>query len=421
LVLQILLAIVVLVGLITAIMSIKNWHWAQMLLMLAIFFSSIGTLVLGLEVFRIHKNYRAGVIKLENQIAAEEAKREALTLGADISMASTVFPDVPPLLAAEDRMPGLNVWISRLQDVYRQRGRAWRGVAPAGPVDPATDRVPVRIDNPKPHGLEKDTLVYAFEQGDPNPASPQEGAQYLGEFRVVEVAPDGAILESTVDLDNRTGNRIAGTQRPWELYDRMPMDRHELFAGLTEEQLRQRLPESSVEAYIRQGQTVDKPANVDAFNPTIAMFDEQGNRVGPENADKAVRWAFERPLRDYAYLFAAANRLAVALAAEQEALVEDNKKLNASLEIAKKLGALRTEEKAGLTGDLQHIQRDREAIEAHLATVQRVLANVQARVAELLAETLEQRNQLEAKQERQLRELDRTSPAPRSVLYNPAP
>ena len=100
LVLQILLAIVVLVGLITAIMSIKNWHWAQMLLMLAIFFSSLGTLVLGLEVFRIHRHWRAGVIALEGRIAAEEAKHEALTLGADISMASTVFPEVPPLLAA---------------------------------------------------------------------------------------------------------------------------------------------------------------------------------------------------------------------------------------------------------------------------------------------------------------------------------
>jgi predicted DCC family thiol-disulfide oxidoreductase YuxK len=421
LVLQILLAIVVLVGLITVIMSIKNWHWAQMLLLLAIFLSSLGTLVLGLEVYRIHRNWRAGIPALEQNIAREEAQREALTLGAAASMASTVFAEVPPLLAAEERMPGLDVWIARLQDVYRQRGRAWRGVTPSDAVNPDTDRVPVRIENPQPHGLEQDTIVYVFEEGAPNPANPQEGAQYLGEFRVVQVSPDGAVLESTVDLDNRTGNRLAGSQGPWELYDRMPMDRHELFAGMTEEQLRQLLPEASVDAYIRQGQTVDKPANVEAFNPTIAMFDEQDNRVGPENAANAVRWAFERPLRDYAYLFAAANRIAVALNAEQMALVEDNKKLEASLEIAKKLGELRTEEKTALAGDLQNMKRDREVIEGHLATVQRVLANVQAKVTELLAETAQLRDQLKAKQERQLQELDRTAPAPGSVFLNATP
>jgi len=421
LVLQILLAIVVLVGLITVIMSIKNWHWAQMLLLLAIFFSSLGTLVLGLEVFRIHKNYRASIGNWERKIAAEEAKHEALTMGADAAMAGTVFPEVPPLLAAEDRMPGLNVWIARLQDVFRQRGRAWRGVTPSDVVNPDTDRVPIRIESPKPHGLEQDTLVYVFEEGDPNPANPQEGAQYLGEFRVVQVTPDGAVLESTVDLDNRTGNRIAGSQRPWELYDRMPMDRHGLFAGMTEERLRQLLPEASVDAYIRQGQTVDKPANIEAFNPSIAMFDETDKRVGPENAAAAVKWLYERPLRDYAYLFAAANRDAVALRAEQEALVEDNKKLQASLEIAKKLGELRTEERTGLTGDREHMEHDREVIEAHLATVQRVLGSVKARVAELLTETAKQRDQLKAKQERQLQELDLTAPAPGSVFYNTGP
>lgn len=421
LVLQIVLAIVVLVGLITVIMSVKNWHWAQMLLLLAIFFSSLGTLILGLEVYRIHKKFRSPMPRLEQQLAEVEAKNEALQIGADKAMASTIFAEMNPLLEAEATMPGMNVWISRLQDVYRRRGRVWRGVASAGPVDPATSRVPVRIENPKPHGLEQDAIVYLFEQGEPNAAQPSEGAQYLGDFRVVQVSADGAILESVHPLDTRTGNRLAGSQKPWVIYETMPADRIELFAGLPEEQLRQWFPESTADNYVRQGEKLDKPTS-DEFDPSIAMFDEQGRRLGPDAADKATEWRYERPLRDYDYLFAAANRELVDLTARRMALVEDIKKLQSALEIAKSLGAMRTEEKQALTVDAEHMEADRRAIETQLASVQRVLANVQRMVAEKQAETADLAAKLKAKQQRQLDDLDRIAPAPaNSLLLNAAP
>jgi hypothetical protein len=421
LVLQILLAVVVLVGLITVIMSVKNWHWAQMLLLLTIFFCSLGSLVLGLEVYRIHRNIRAPIPRLEQQLADVEAENEALRLGADATMASKIFPEVPFDVEAEGRMPGMNVWINRLQDVFRQRGRVWRGVASAGPVDPATGRVPVRIENPQPHGLSPNAIVYLFEEGEANAAAPSEGAQYLGEFRVVSVSPDGAVLESVPKLDNRTGNRLAGSQKSWVIYETMPADRHELFAGATEEQLRQWFPEATAEEYVKHGTKVDKPSDTEAFNPNIAIFNEQGHRLGPNGAADAFEWRYERQLRDYAYLFSAANDELVALAAEQMALLEDNKKLAAALEIAKKLGALRTEEKQALAGDLEHMQQDRQAIETQLATVERVLANVQRAVAELLAENADRAAQLKAQQQQQLDQLDRTAPPPNSLLLNATP
>ena len=43
--------------------------------------------------------------------------------------------------------------------------------------------------------------------------------------------------------------------------------------------------------------------------------------------------------------------------------------LNNALELAKQMGATRTEEKNALTADLANMERDREAIEAHLADV----------------------------------------------------
>src|SRR5215213_681429 len=122
-------------------MSIKNWHWAQMLLLLAIFFTSIGVLFLGLEVYRIHRNLRAGMPAKLAKIEGIEEENRALRHGTrDPAVIAQVFqpptfPDGAPYdEEAEGRMPGLEVWRNRLQDLARDRGRVWRGVKASGPV-----------------------------------------------------------------------------------------------------------------------------------------------------------------------------------------------------------------------------------------------------------------------------------------------
>lgn len=417
LVLTILIGVVVLVGLITVIMSVKNWHWAQMLLLLAIFFSAIGTLILGLEVYRIHHTIRSKLPAKEQQLADLEEKNEALTKGGSADMARKVFGDVPFNLDAEGSMPSLSTWTTRLQDVERQRGRVWKGVTPAGIVEAATGRIAVAIPNPKPHGLEQNALVYLFEQGEPNAASPDEGAQYLGQFKVTQVNADGAVLESVLRLDNRTGNRLARSQKPWTIYETMPADSHELFAGVPEEQLRQWFPASTVEEYLRQGQPAEKPGP-GPFNPEVAMYDEEGRRLGPDDEGKAVKWLYDRRLRDYDYLFGAANRELVELVAERTALAEDAKKLAAAHEIAKQLGALRTEEKQGLTSDLEHMKRDRAAIETQLTTVEGLLAKIKQETAAKQAENVKMAGQLKSLQQQRLDELDRQAPPPSALLLN---
>jgi hypothetical protein len=418
LVFQILVAVVILVGLITVIMSVKNWHWAQMLLLLGIFFSSIGVLFLGLEVYRIHRTFQKRMPQLEEQLAQVELKNDALRSGTgDRTVAQSVFPEMPFDIEAETRMPGLSVWAQRLQDEARQRGRVWRGVVPAGPVDAVTSRVPVKIE-PQPHGLEKDAIVYVFEQGAPNAANPAQGPQYLGEFKVAEVRPDGVTLESVIKLDTRTGPRVVASitaQRPWTLYETMPADSHEMFAGLDEAKLRELLPAASVEEYIRQGQPVEKPNANEAFDPTIAMVDEQGHRVGPDDADKAQKWFYDRQLRDYAYLFAAANRRLVELVASRTALQEDLKKLAEANKIGQKFFAQRTEEKQALTTDKEHMLLDQKAAEELLATVERQLANARQLLADAQATNSQIAAQLKAEQLQMLERANVATPAPAAV------
>ena len=405
---QIVIALLVVVGLITIIMSVKNWHWAQMLLLLSIFFTSIGVLFLGMEVYRIHQTFRAGMPAMKQQLVELEEVNRALRQGTkDTEVINRAFAgdpfngEIPYDLEAEgSRMPGLAVWQSRLNDLIRDRGPVWDGVKATGPVDPATGRVPVAIPG-GPRGLEVDMIVYAFERGAASGATPEQGAQYLGEFRVHEVREDGVTLESVQKLDNRTGNRLLrSAQNPqvtWRLYSSMPLDRHELFAGKSEEELRQLLPAASVEQYLRHG----KEPTPDDDPYVRAAFNEEGERVALDDPEKAEE-RYDRPLRDYAYLFAELMRQRTLLSTAIAGLREDVNRLKAADENAKQLTAYRESEIEVLEKDRDFMLRDREAIEKHLDRVLAALENARDAVTRLIPMNMEQARELIQRQTAQL-------------------
>lgn len=382
LVLQIVLAVVLLMALVTIILSAKTWHWSQVVLVLFILIFGTTALVLGTEVYRIHRNLRAGIPRLEQQIAAAEELKNRLVNGAP-------------------EEPGIRELEHRLQLVTRERGRVWRGATPTSEV--ADDgKVSVTIPNPQPHGLAEDTIVYAFETGDPG-----ENKQYLGEFRVVESGAEGVTLDPVPVIDARTGDRLVASEGPWSLYETMPADRPSLFAGLSAEQLREMLPEESVEEYIRQG----SEATADDDEWHVIGLDENDQRVGPDQMDQAVKRLFDRPLRDYAYLFEEFGRQRAILLAAQDAAREDNAKLEAALASAKQLSQFRQQEITALSSDLEGMETDLAAVVKHLKVVQRQLSNAQQLVTDLLADNSARARQLAARQMQWLSEIDAVAPA----------
>jgi hypothetical protein len=407
---QIVIALVVVVGLITIIMSVKNWHWAQMLLLLSIFFTSIGVLFLGMEVYRIHQTFRSGMPAKEQQLAELEEVNRALAQGTkDPEVITGAFAgepfngEVPFDAEAEgSRMPGVEVWKSRLDDLIRDRGPVWDGVKATGPVDPATGRIPVAIPGGS-GGLEENMIVYAFERGAPNGAQAEQGAQYLGEFRVHEVREDGVTLESVHKLDNRTGNRLVrSAQNPqvtWRLYGSMPLDRHELFADKSEEELRQLLPAASVEQYLRHG---TRPTE-DDDQYVRAAFNEKGERVALDDPAKTEE-RYDRPLRDYAFLFAELLRQRTLLGTAIAGLTEDINRLKAANENAKLLTAHREQELVALEQDRELMARDRQTIEEHLDKVQAALENARQAVGRLIPLNVELAQELIQRRTAQLGE-----------------
>ncbi|TWU30134.1 hypothetical protein [Bythopirellula polymerisocia] len=362
LVLQILLAIVLILGLVSVFLSAKNWHWSQFVLILFIMLTSVGFLFLAAETMRIHRGLRAKLPGMEEQLARLEQQNAALLRGIE---------DDAGIIQLEHR----------LQMITRERGRAWRQVAPTGGLD-QQGRIEVAIPNPKPHGLDAVTIVYLFESGNANPGSPSDGRQYLGEFKVVESRDTGVVLEPMQLLDQRTGERLARSEGPWSLYEAMPSDQYKTFAGMDEAELRKRLPASIVEEYLRHR----TPATPDDDPRDVIGFDENDVRLGPNEMGKAVKKLYNRPLQDYSYLFSELSRQKAVMLAKRDALIEDNAKWTAALASAEKLTEFRENEIKLLQEDLAGMKRDREAIQKHLKDVNLSLKNARDLIASLLAE-----------------------------------
>lgn len=385
---QIGLPILLLAALVVAYLSAKTWGWGHVSLVLALFFASLGFLVLGAETLRIHAVLRKKVDDLEKRLVQVEAQDKALLHGTDnpqtIGQLQALELNVPE---GAEEIPGISELRHQTHLLTRLRGRVWREVVPLGPPDAQTFAVKVRVPAPEPHGIAANTLVYAFLEGPAPSAQQPQGASFLGVFKVAEVNGAELTLEPVMNWAATDAEvaRLAGAiqaQVLWELYETMPIDRHEIFAKMTPEQLQQILPPQSVEEYVRHG-TEAKPDDDEWHR---VGYDADGNRLGPENLDKAVTFRYERQLRDYGFLFQELAKQRTELLAEIDIVKQDTERLNAALASAKQLAQYREEEKRKLDHDLAGLQRDLTAIRRLQAQVEKQLKNAQQAFTTFLAD-----------------------------------
>jgi hypothetical protein len=382
-ILYILIGILVLfiASIVAAYFGARTWHWAHVVLVVAVFLAAVGYLVLAAELLRANAVLRSQANKTQKELDKVLAQNEALERGTKDSHV------VGELRAAEvkipedaNEMPGIPTLEHQLFLIERDRGRVWRGAVPvpAG-VDAKGDNVTVKatIDSPTPSGIAKDTIIYLFEQGEPALPDATKGPQFLGEFRVSDVADKIVTMVSVEQLDDFDRKRLATSKGPWALHETMPVDQYKLFEGLTEDQLKKWLPEKSIQEYLRHG----TPAGPDDDQWHRVGVDEEGKPVGIENMDKAAKTLYQRRLRDYAVEFDQLARERVVLLANIAAVTKDNERLKAAEVSAKALQAFREDEKRKLAVDLAGVTKERAAIEMHLAAVKAELAKLRQQLA----------------------------------------
>ena len=186
-----------------------------------------------------------------------------------------------------------------LERAVLDRGRVWRGVRPEGVQqgqlvvnlqgfgDADCTRIAVGQEEEEalepqedpqaqaaaaPHGIVQNMVLFLFQQQNlaelgqgpagkalleillPGSDLPEQDVQglcrlpayYLGEFRVTNVAGDSVTLTPTLPLGAEQIKRIEAKTGTWTLCEIMPVDRHDIFAGLDAEQLQALFPQEAM-------------------------------------------------------------------------------------------------------------------------------------------------------------------------------
>lgn len=393
-------AVLTILVLVAAFFAAKVWHWAHVLIAVALFFSSVGFCFLAAQVIDVRLEYMKKAEDAEARIEPVQELIRAASRGSGkpAVVQRMINSDLAvDEKAAEDpafRAPGIVNLRHELRLQNRSAGRIWRNAQLNGRPDPRTGEVAVSIEFPEPLGLNQGAILFAFEQGEPNSREPEAGKQYIGEFRVTAVNGQQISLEPVLELDNREADRLDRSQGPWALYETMPLDRHEIFEPFSDAELRRMLPESTVEEYIRHG----TKASEDDDQWSVVLCDLQGNPIDPETYEGKPIPYYRRKLRDYAFLFNHLAKERSKLLAKMVSLKEDTKKLEAANVSATKVKQERTVLRGKLKTDLDGVIGDRKAIEAHLAAVEQQLARGEKLLAKVLASNTQLAEQLATRQ-----------------------
>jgi hypothetical protein len=274
--------------------------------------------------------------------------------------------------------PGIRQVGMELNKLLLDRRRAWFQCDPKIKVgDDGTAEITVTIDQPVPHGIvEKDkkakAVLYAFEEADVREANVQKKGQYLGEFTAVSAGDKQVTLTPTAKLTPREVQRLRKAKRPWVLYEMLPRDNHELFAGLSEAEMKAVLPPGSLPEYLKDG----KPATQD------------------DSKDRVQGGKYVRQLRDYSVLLADEQQHRSRLSDTIEAAKRDKQLIDDALADARKQEEACKRDIAAATGDLKGSAGQRDTVAGYRKKLEEKLAAMQKRVDDLIALNQDMANQI---------------------------
>jgi hypothetical protein len=320
----------------------------------------------------------------------------------------------------------------------------------------------------KPHGLVENLIVYAFKEV---PLSSLSEARqrvlfpdselylkdtqglcrvpgaYLGEFKVTAVADTTVTLAPNLPLDPRQIADIQARGTTWVLYELMPLDAHELFAGLSDEQLQTMFPQAQLglpaeryTALLSELRRDQQPADPDdppervwlkvkfvrahkmddvEFNAgdEVVLDGETAAKLIDSGVAERVEPIFVRGLRDYAYFYREVWNRFVELEDIMAVVARDMQTLGDSLAKVQKQIAEQTEIR-------DKLQADKQGFEVELRVVNQLLGTLEQQQSELraaLSEIYRTNNRLAA----ELAEIQRTlllgAPREQEQARRPAP
>ena len=274
------MGIIILVGLIIgyivlAVLAAKTWQTLHVVLLVGVFLASVGFSILAAGVLKTQSKHRTEYNKQKAQLDRELAKQELLLKGNPA-----------------DSIPSLRTLEGSVRRDLVDRGRVWRNLRLAdrqetsfvldasGWGDDSWQRVGLEEDdleledtsdegevtaNVTPLSIDVGAVVFAFGESpiaglsDPlkevlvgeQPLLERDTqgickvpVAFLGQFQISQVAEDSTTItiEPSIPLDELQQQAVLNPEFTWVLYEKLPLDTHESFQGLTEDQLKVLMP-----------------------------------------------------------------------------------------------------------------------------------------------------------------------------------
>ena len=301
--------------------------WNKVLIGLIIV-ASLGLFYVSLRALQTHRYWRTAANKHEAKLAQLPKEIERLKYGE---------------AEGEECVQSLRI---ALYKELIDRGRVWYNCAPQQ-VAAATGEVRVKISKPSPHGIIPNMVLLVFEE-----KGPKAQGRYLGEFKVKEVGDNLVGMEPSMAMIATELQLLAQSKGPWTLCELTPKDSHDVFAGLSPDELKAILPANTVQEYLDDGKDGKK-----------------------------------RQLRDYRVLLKSFDRQRAVLIEKVETAKRHKDYVEAALADAKRQVQFRQDELASLRTELAEMTRQHDATLAHQKGLEKELADRKARIALLIAES----------------------------------
>ena len=479
--------------LVALVMSYKSWRWHTMLLVGLVFTAGAVATWLSVETLKVHQSWR-GILFLDDLGDPTDPKLSIQFGGPTglIEKTEKLREENYELEFGKENdrgkiiAPGIVQLQSQLASILLDRGRLWNGAQPLSLSD--EDVLVVEVPQTETYRIEKNIPLYIFGE-----KTPLEGGKYLGMFRVEEVignatdedeaAPPGGKVQVTLrpgwPISEEERNRLVASVNNkdlWRLYDKTPVDRHQVFSGLKssdmkmeedefnrldmETRLRKLLPPQSVQEYIddyQPAQDQHPPERIEELVEFIEDYPDDDTdphfsegqqlwlpQVGAEGVveirdsvtggtieveaipsigelleqevierlDEEGSPRYSRKLRDYAYLFSDLYR------ERQRQTYEINEKLVEIKTVERVRGEKQeiidrfTKEKDRLTSDAEQFRRDQKIIQSLTDSMDAQRRAIDTELRKVRQETISLGEKLNTKQLKAVREIDRRSPDP---------
>jgi hypothetical protein len=277
------------------------------------------------------------------------------------SVRAKQYTDKIKSLDEEDKAtlePGIEQVRSALNKLTIDRQRVWYKCDPQVSVNHQAHTATIKVTLDQPNsGITNKSVLYVFEDV---PAAQQ--GRYLGEFKVTAVADKQITMEPAFELTPADEKKLSEAKKPWNLYDSLPHDNHEILEQLSDQDKKTMLPADSVEQYIDDG----KPA-------------PQGAPAGNIADGKYVR-----PLRDYSYLFDVYRLKITELIDKEQSAMRDKQMVENTLADAKLQVEFWKKQATVVKAIVAEMDRQRDAVKTHLDNLQKKIAEVKAAITELI-------------------------------------